>query len=68
MGKVKRTKLTVPQREGEDPPIEVTIRTYSPSVTSRKSKEPIDYGVTEDQFNAILKRAAQPINKPKKHK
>ena len=31
----------------------------------KRSKEPIDHGITKDQFYEILDKASQPIEKPK---
>jgi hypothetical protein len=33
-------------------------------VVEKKGKEPIDYGVTKEQFYEILDKASQPIKKP----
>ena len=30
----------------------------------KKPKEPVDYGVTKDQFYEILDKASQPVRKP----
>jgi len=32
----------------------------------KRSKEPVDYGVTKDQFHEILDRASQPVKESKK--
>jgi hypothetical protein len=35
--------------------------------TKKKGKEPIDYGITKEQFYQILDKASQPVNKEDKH-
>ncbi len=65
MFKTRTTQFTIKQRNGESPDIQVTRTQYIPlrhfkrSKTKKKSK-PIDYGITEEQFDTILKKAAQP--------
>lgn len=69
MAKIKTIKLTIPQRNGLDKPIKVTIRRYpvliakTAKASKTKSKESSDYGISEEQFESILEKAAQPINK-----
>ncbi len=69
MFKKRVTQFTIKQRAGESPDILVTRTQYIPiplkhSKTKGKNK-PIDYGITEEQFDTILKKAAQPTKKLK---
>ena len=68
MFKVKTTKFTIKQRNGKSPDIQVTRTQYIPLRHFKRSKvkkknKPIDYGVTEEQFDDILRKASQPIEK-----
>lgn len=63
--KIITTEQTIKQRDGKDSDIHVTRTQYIPSwylkvQKTKGKKKPIDYGVTEEQFLDILKRAAQP--------
>lgn len=57
--KIKKETFKTKQRNGKDPDIQVTHKTYVPT-----SKKPKDYGVTKKQFHNILDKASQPIEKP----
>jgi len=43
--------------------IRKVMERYKRKTITKKGKEPIDYGITERQFNAILEKAAHPIKK-----
>jgi hypothetical protein len=61
--KLEVTKKTIPQRDGESPPIKMTITRYLPPVRSKGKSS----GVTREQFHGILDRASQPIKKPREN-
>ncbi len=71
MWKIETNKFTVSQRDGKDPDIVITSKRYWPIVDKTTKKhlkkkvkgKPIDYGITEEQFDTILKKAAQPRDK-----
>jgi hypothetical protein len=67
--KVKTTKHTIKQRNGESPDILVVRKSYIPThhiIKTKGKKEPTDYGVTREQFHQILDKASQPQDKSEK--
>jgi hypothetical protein len=77
MFKVIVKEFTIPQRNGESPDVEIIRTQYIPIPRAEASKilavqhakrgkrgaEPTDYGITETQFEDILDKASQPIEK-----
>jgi len=78
MFKATVTEYTVKQRGGKSPDIQVTQTDYMPIphnkliklITVQRKKrlkskkvKPIDYGITESQFEDILNKASKPISK-----
>lgn len=67
---IQTKELTIKQRNGKSPDIHVIITRYVPTwrlkqAKSNKNNEPIDYGVTRDQFHHILDKASQPTKDKK---
>ena len=63
MDKIRIEKFTVKQRGGESQDIKIIRRIYPPIKHPHPRKEPIDYGITKEQFENILDKASQPIEK-----
>ena len=57
---IKVEKSTAKQRGGKSPDIQVTRTIFTP-----RPRIPMPDGITKEEFHNILKKASQPIKKPK---